>query len=189
MHGGRALAAFDPLTLLALLLFNGLVTEGSSLTPFSVVQGHLALAQRIFAIANLGTHTAEAILDGKVLIADGLFLDFAPLKGTALFLDALTLDTPFCLGRLQGTLGSSFINHRLSLGDAKQEAACSQKGSHGTAIGQKLHAKSSHRAACAQHQVSPVSTTRRSKARNSLDCISLSRDTVRGNSCAKGPSV
>ena len=37
--------------------------------------------------------------------------------------------------------------------------------------------------------VNPVSTVRRSSARNSLDCISLSRDTVRGNSCASGPSV
>ena len=40
-----------------------------------------------------------------------------------------------------------------------------------------------------RHQVSPVSTTRRSSARNSLDCISLRREMVRGNSCARGPSV
>ena len=39
------------------------------------------------------------------------------------------------------------------------------------------------------HQVNPVSTVRRSKARNSADCISCSRDTVRGNSWARGPSV
>ena len=37
--------------------------------------------------------------------------------------------------------------------------------------------------------VSPVSTVRRSSARNSWDCISLSREIVRGNSCASGPSV
>lgn len=37
--------------------------------------------------------------------------------------------------------------------------------------------------------VSPVSTSRRSSDRYSWDCISLSRDTVRGNSCSIGPSV
>lgn len=37
--------------------------------------------------------------------------------------------------------------------------------------------------------VSRVSTVRRSSARNSADCISLRRETVRGNSCASGPSV
>jgi serine/threonine protein phosphatase PrpC len=38
-------------------------------------------------------------------------------------------------------------------------------------------------------QVSEVSTSRRSWARYLFDCISLSRETVRGNSCDKGPSV
>ena len=37
--------------------------------------------------------------------------------------------------------------------------------------------------------VSAVSTSRRASARYSTDCISRSRDTVRGNSCASGPSV
>ena len=41
---------------------------------------------------------------------------------------------------------------------------------------------------CALH-VRRVSTVRRSSARNSADCISLRRETVRGNSCASGPSV
>ena len=39
------------------------------------------------------------------------------------------------------------------------------------------------------HQVSEVSTSRRALAMNSTDCISRRRDTVRGNSCASGPSV
>ena len=34
-----------------------------------------------------------------------------------------------------------------------------------------------------------VSTSRWASDRNSDDCISTSRDTVRGNSCASGPSV
>ena len=34
-----------------------------------------------------------------------------------------------------------------------------------------------------------VSTMRRSSDRNSADCISFSREIVRGNSCASGPSV
>ena len=38
-------------------------------------------------------------------------------------------------------------------------------------------------------QVSEVSTSRRASARNSADCISCKRDTVRANSCASGPSV
>jgi hypothetical protein len=37
--------------------------------------------------------------------------------------------------------------------------------------------------------VSEVSTSRRSRARYSDDCISCKRETVRGNSCASGPSV
>jgi len=40
-----------------------------------------------------------------------------------------------------------------------------------------------------QPHVSEVSTARRSSARNSADCISARRDTVRGNSWASGPSV
>ena len=38
-------------------------------------------------------------------------------------------------------------------------------------------------------QVNPVSTVRRSSAKNSADCISTKRETVRGNSCDIGPSV
>jgi len=41
----------------------------------------------------------------------------------------------------------------------------------------------------AEHHVKPVSTSRRSSARYSLDCISFKREIVRGNSCARGPSV
>ena len=40
-----------------------------------------------------------------------------------------------------------------------------------------------------EFHVSDVSTSRFAKARNSGDAISCSRDTVRGNSCASGPSV
>ena len=40
-----------------------------------------------------------------------------------------------------------------------------------------------------RHQVSDVSTSRRALAMNAADCISRRRDTVRGNSCASGPSV
>jgi hypothetical protein len=39
------------------------------------------------------------------------------------------------------------------------------------------------------HHVRRVSTKRRSCAMYALDCISLRRDTVRGNSCTIGPSV
>ena len=37
--------------------------------------------------------------------------------------------------------------------------------------------------------VREVSTSRRASAKYSADCISRSRETVRGNSCASGPSV
>lgn len=43
--------------------------------------------------------------------------------------------------------------------------------------------------AAPHRQVSEVSTSRRASARNSADCISRRRETVRGNSCASGPSV
>lgn len=46
-----------------------------------------------------------------------------------------------------------------------------------------------HQGERAQLHVSPVSTSRRASARYSAERISCRRDTVRGNSCASGPSV
>jgi len=55
--------------------------------------------------------------------------------------------------------------------------------------GRSDHGQGQARGKSGRAHVSRVSTTRRSSARNSADCISLSRETVRGNSCDIGPSV
>lgn len=49
--------------------------------------------------------------------------------------------------------------------------------------------KHTHKGEQACLHVSCVLTVRCSSAKNSADCISFRRETVRGNSCAKGPSV
>ena len=55
--------------------------------------------------------------------------------------------------------------------------------------GARQRAQDHHQDQAVQIHVSAVSTSRRASARKSADCISAKRDTVRGNSCAIGPSV
>ena len=87
------------------------------------------------------------------------------------------------------------IARRLSLPSGGNTATISgrfRQGRRGCVRRLSLGAQDHQGHGCGKKQVrhvSLVSTKRRAKARNSGDCISCKRDTVRGNSCANGPSV
>ena len=144
---------------LLLALFAGLQAALGTLLTLGLVQALLLLPQADQTLAGASAHGAQAVFNGKPLLALRLFVRLllqyrASLAGNAL---ALSL----CAGtQLLGPHGNQ--------GREQDQAADQQTWF--------LH-------------VNPVSTTRRSNARNSLDCISLSRETVRGNSWASGPSV
>ena len=126
-------------------------------------------------IAHARPHTAQTVFYGKSLVT-GRFVLLSPgLDGLAFGADAVVFR--FTFGRFGGCLlavGLRTRSYRLRHGRGRQPP-----GKQGNR----------HRDEASGDHVSPVSTVRRSSARNSLDCISLSRDIVRGNSCAKGPAV
>ncbi len=74
-------------------------------------------------------------------------------------------------------------------GVAARAAACDQAGEQRRRQAHGRDAASRRSGRHLAHQVSAVSTVRLAAPRYSTERISRSRDTVRGNSCASGPSV
>ena len=148
-----------------LTLRDVLLAQLRALAPLLRVQQLLLRAQLALLRARLRTHLAQTVLDGEPLVAPSL------LPGVfARLVCALARN----LGaRWPGILRSRPLGtHRPGERQRPQE---------------KKRCAAHHRAASCR--VSPVSTSRRSSCRYSLDCISCNRETVRGNSCASGPSV
>jgi len=132
-----------------------------------VVEFEFTLAQGRFRLARALAYLTQAAFDGKLLITR-LFFSRALLRdGGTLLLEVRAL------GLHVRVLGLRHGCRRLGM---RRFPDC------------KNHKPRQADATCKSH-VNPVSTLRRSSARYSLDCISCSRDTVRGNSCASGPSV
>ncbi|MEY3474658.1 MAG: hypothetical protein RL087_1116 [Pseudomonadota bacterium] len=174
-----------------------LVGGGLGLT-LGAIERHLLTAQIAQLLPVRGFGAANAIGHCKLLMAVGAL----PLQRTAslvaLLRNALARGLhPFGSGGFsRGGRGPALAHSR------QGQQACGDAGCHTMHTRQHQHNKGGkgtrhdahHRTARpsgpgrALH-VRRVSTVRRSSARNSADCISLRRETVRGNSCASGPSV
>ena len=120
-----------------------------------------SLLQQRALLTRLPTGIAKAAADDKALVAGRLSNRQPLVNRGALFLEMLLVLCAF---------GSPVLPQR------RAGQPCQQQDRAEEPMQKRLH-------------VSPVSTTRRSRARNSRDCISFRRETVRGNSCTSGPSV
>lgn len=147
-----------------------LLAPGCAFTALGIVQQGFALTQCGPLRPRIAACGTEAVLNGKALVAGGLGLLQTPGDDGFFLADARTLCAPVRLDLRQAWRAL------LPLGMGRRHLKQRRQHHHPKDAGKRLH-------------VSPVSTMRRSSARNSLDCISLSRETVRGNSWASGPSV
>lgn len=119
-----------------------------------VLAGAFARVQCRTLFARLPTDAAQAAADGEALVA-GRLLRRQPLFNSGVLLLEMLLAVR--------AFGRPVLSQR------RAGRPCQQQGHAEKPTQDVLH-------------VSPVSTTRRSRARNSRDCISLRRETVRGNS-------
>ncbi len=131
-----------------------------ALLTLRFVQDFLLLPQALEGLAPVAPCPVQARGNHEALTAFVFSCEVGSLGLIALGLDAITFGA---LGR-----GVERMRRRNS------ETSCREKS--GDHRRQDIH-------------VSEVSTSRRASARNSADCISDKRDTVRGNSCASGPSA
>ncbi|WP_156967521.1 hypothetical protein [Comamonas granuli] len=145
-------------------LVDGLLALAGALLALCLVELLLLPAQRVELAMRLTAHAAQAVLDGKALLALRLVLCLLLHDGRTLAADARPLGGAL-RRRVRPLLGGG-----LQGGPEQQQAQPDER-------------------AARRGHVSPVSTVRRSSCRYSLDCISFRRETVRGNSCASGPSV
>ena len=146
--------------MLLLAQFDGSQSALRTFLPLGFIQALFLLAQAVEAFARLPAHGTQAVIHRKALLTLAFILRLLLRDGVALAGNALA----FCLSRVSSQVLRIHPSPWRKHGQAADEPT-----------------PFAH--------VSPVSTTRRSNARNSLDCISLSRETVRGNSWASGPSV
>ncbi len=197
MVGGALLARL--LRLAGLLLLLGTVLRprrglalvdaaqllGAAALALDVVDGRFLALQVVLGAAAGAARLAQAVVDGEALVAGRLLLlearlDFLPLGRDAV---ALGLEVLLRAGERAAQQGRQEKEgtQKLHAGTARppEGADASPPGGSDT--------RSDERGG--QFHVRRVSTTRRSCERNSLDCISFRRETVRGNSCARGPSV
>ncbi len=156
----------------ALALPDVFETLGCTLLALGLIPHGLALAQHSLGIACMAPGLAQAVFNGETLVAISLGLPQSLGDGLPLLAHGLSPSGPGRRFRGCGN-GSRTPVLRQHLGP----------GGHGHESGAQEGQRD-----CPLH-VNPVSTTRRSRARYSLDCISLRRETVRGNSCTSGPSV
>ena len=154
--------------------FNALQPLCSPLASFLLVHHGLLLAQNSQFIARLAACRPQTVFHGKALVAGSLRALQGLVNGLTLVADAFAFSSAIL--RLRWHRRRS--HRRAHIGCLRTGQGCQKKRQRPTS---RKSEKTLH--------VSPVSTTRRSSARNSLDCISLRRDTVRGNSWASGPSV
>ena len=151
---------------LGLLLFAGIALLAGTLGPLVSIDGQLALAQFSVTVIGLTAHLFQAVRHRKTLIAD-LFI--------------------VCELLVIGSAGLGYFRTRsLALGHVHFRSVCGTYCTGRQQYGTEQFQACVHRL---HFQVRAVSTTRRSSDRYSFDCISLRRETVRGNSCTSGPSV
>lgn len=165
--GGRRRSRLRRALALSLRIFGGLGSEGGAalagtLLAATIVELMLAHAQRVERDASLATGIGKAFADDEALPA------FRIAGAEARFGAASLLGQT----RLLGCVAVGGARRR------RQRRHCREQ--------QASHAV---RDANGAAHVNDVSTRRRASARNSDEPISRSRDTVRGNSCASGPSV
>ena len=128
-----------------------------------IVEHTLTRADRIERRTPSATCLGDAGADDEALPALGVAIDEAGFDSTAFFRQSRPLG-----GVAVGTLCRNRQHlHRRS----------------------EQHCGDAARDANSATHVNDVSTVRRASAKNSAEPISRSRDAVRGNSCASGPSV
>ncbi len=155
-----------------LLFLDGTLALGCFLPALGVIQLHLLGAEPVARFACFGANAAQAIFHRKLFVAGGFISLARGSQRLAFVADAVVLRPA-----VRNLSGQCAVRRSIGgLGPNRGHWQHQQGG--------KRRCKTS-----TLHHVSPVSTMRRSRSRNSLDCISLRRDTVRGNSCASGPSV
>ena len=155
-----------------LLRFDCIPSQGCPLPALLVIHRGFLLAKHRQILSFFAPSFAQTVFDRESLVTGSARSLQRLVNGGALSLKSFSVGRMILLHERQrcrwrapfGALGRVFSHQRQN-----QQGGCA--------------------AAHKRPHVSPVSTTRRSSARNSLDCISLSRETVRGNSCASGPSV
>ena len=149
------------------------------LAPRQVVDLQLPALQAVHRQASLLTGLVKALGQQKARLAGSLGGIESGLCLAALGSDALALQWRLRMGRACQTDQTDQPN-QADPTDGQRQAQHRPAGN-GAKLGLRPDGREAH--------VIPVSTSRLCSARYSVERISCSRDTVRGNSCDSGPSV